>query len=233
MRKYLYFFIFITSFLNNLFSDDFYSFESHQTLNNSKTKIEEILNKIDKDNFKMIDETLGFEYGWISRWISPFNYKIYLTSMEFKKDYVIIRIEGSGGDALSFRTIFHHEKLSKEDLSGIKFDSISYKNHFLGQTLNFIHPALGIIYAGYHSPSLTTSQIWKRSIWYFVADTFLIWAGGRNWFRSKWDPAKYSGNIIGSMIFIRTLSGIQNANLIRGHNRFVQLGYTFPLDFYK
>lgn len=215
-----------------LFSDDFYSFESKETLENTKIRIEEILNKIDKDNFKMIDETLGFQYGWISRWLSPYDYTIYLTELEKNPDIVIIRVEGNGGDALSLRTIFYQEKLNKEDLSDLKFYKLTEKNHFLGQSLNLIHPAFGIFYAGYQSPSLTKSQMWSRSIWYFVIDSFLIWAGGRNWFKSKWDPGKYSGNIIGTMLLIRTISGIQNANLIRGHNRYVNLGYSFPLDLY-
>jgi hypothetical protein len=225
-------FLLLVLFLFPLYSKDFYSFESTQNLENSSLKIDEILNKLDAGNFKMIDETLGFHYGWISRWLSPFNYKIYLTALEKNSNIVVIRIEGNGGDALSFRTIFYHEKLNKEDLSNFKFYSLSEKNHLLGQSLNLIHPALGIIYAGYNSPSLTESQMWSRSIWYFVIDSFLIWAGGRNWFKSKWDPSKYGGNILGTMIIIRTISGIQNANIVRGHNRYVKLGYTFPLDLY-
>jgi hypothetical protein len=229
MKRY---WLFLFLFSLPLLADDFYSFESTKSLENSKTQIEEILKKIDNDNFKMIDETLGFHYGWISRWLSPFNYKVYLTRLEKNPQIVIIRVEGSGGDALSLRSIFYHEKLHKEDLSNFKFYQISEKSHFFGQTLNLVHPVLGILYAGYDSPSLVKSQMWTRSIWYFALDTFLIWAGGRNWFRSKWDPAKYSANIVGSMLFVRTISGIQNANLIRGHNRFVRLGYTFPLDLY-
>ncbi len=230
MKRIILIFILLT--VSNLIADDFYSFESTLSLENSKDKINEILNKIDQGNFKMIDETLGFEYGWVSRWLSPFNYKIYLTKLIKNPDLVIIRVEGNGGDALSLRTIFYHEKLNKDDLSDFKWQSIEYKNHVFGQGLNLIHPALGIFYAGSNSPSLTTSQIKSRTIWYFAIDTFLIWAAGRNWFRSKWDPSKYSGNILGSMLFIRAISGYQNANLIRGHNRFVRLGYTFALDLY-
>lgn len=215
-----------------LLANDFYSFESTENLETSKKRIEEILTKIDQDNFTMIDETLGFHYSWISRWYSPFSYKIYLTTLEKQKKITIIRIEGNGGDALSLRTIFYHEKLSKEELKDFKFVSISSKYHLFGGTLNLIHPALGILYAGYDSPSLTENQMWSRSIWYFVIDSFLIWAGGRNWFKNKWDPAKYSGNILGTMLLIRTISGVQNFNLIRGHNRFYRLEYTFPIDLY-
>lgn len=230
MKKIILLFIFLI--VSTLFAQDFYSFESTLSLENTKDKIDQILNKIDEGNFKMIDETLGFEYGWVSRWISPFNYKVYLTKLTKNPNLVIIRVEGNGGDALSLRSIFYHEKLNKDELSDFKWKSIEYKNHFFGQSLNLIHPVLGIIYAGYNSPSLTKSQMWSRSIWYFTIDTFLIWAAGRNWFQSKWDPAKYSGNILGTMLFIRTISGYQNLNLVRGHNRFVRLGYTFALDLY-
>ncbi len=225
--------IFILFFFNIVIvAQDFYSFESTLSLENTKDKIDQILNKIDEGNYKMIDETLGFEYGWVSRWLSPFNYKIYLIRLIKNPNFVIIRVEGNGGDALSLRNIFYLEKINKDDLSDFKWKSIDYKNHFYGQSLNLIHPALGIIYAGHNSPSLTKSQIWSRSIWYLTIDAFLIWAAGRNWFQNKWDPSKYSGNILGSVLFVRTISGYQNVNLIRGHNRFVRLGYTFPLDLY-
>lgn len=230
MKKYFQA-IFLFLICLNLYADDFYSFESKLNLEKSKVKIEEILNKIDKGNFKMIDETLGFHYGWVSRWTSPFSYKIYLTDLE-KNNLTIIRVEGNSGDALSFRTIFYHEQLNKEDLKDFKYYPIQSKYHIYGQTLNLIHPIFGILYAGYNSPSLTEGQMWSRSIWYFIIDSFLIWAGGRNWFKSKWDPVKYRGNILGTMIFIRTISGVQNINLIRGHNRYYNLGYSFPIDLY-
>ncbi len=231
MKKYYSILVFII-FLNHIISKDFYTFESNENLEISKRKIEEILSKIDSNNFKPVDETLGFQYRWRARWFSPFNYDIYLTTLEKNKNINIIRIEGNGGDALSFRTIFFHEKLSREELKDLTFYPIYDKYHLLGQTFNLIHPSLGILYAGYHSPSLTRSQMWYRGLWYFVIDSFLIWAGGRNWFKNKWDPAKYSNNILATIFLIRTISGIQNFHLIRAHNRYHTLGYTFPLDLY-
>ncbi|MCS7205852.1 MAG: hypothetical protein NZ853_09150 [Leptospiraceae bacterium] len=232
MQKRIFFVLVFFTSTFSLWSVDFYSFESPYKIEETKIKIENLLKKIDNKYFKPIDETLGFHYGWVSRWLSPFDYKIYLTHYEKRQDLVIIRIEGNGGDALSLRTIFFKENLNKEELEGFQFYSLESKNHLFAQTLNLIHPALGILYTGYRSPSLTKSQMLWRSVGHFIVDTILIWAAGKNWFRNDWNPKKFSGNIIGSMIFVRSISAIQLFNRVRAHNRYLELGYSFPLDLY-
>ncbi len=215
-----------------LISQDSYSFYSQYSLEQTKIKIEEILSKIDKENYKPLEKTDGNDFAWVSRWISPFEYKIYIMAMEKKPDFVVIRVEGDSGDALSIRSIFYLEKISTENLKELNFKPITDKSYLLSQTFNLIHPVLGISYTGYQSPSLTKEQMISRSIWFTVFDLFIIWAGGKNWFRNKWDPQKYSGNIIGGMLFFRAISGYQLYNNVRGHNRYIKLGYEFPLNFY-
>lgn len=230
MKKYLSLLLFLYS--SSLLAVDFYSLESRYNLEETRFRVEELLKKIDDGNFKMIDETLGFHYGWVSRWLSPFSYKIYVTALETRNPVTILRVEGNSGDALAFRFLFYQEKLSKEELEDFSFQPLKPKNHLFSQTLNFLHPALAVIYNNYESPVLTASQAWWRGFWYFTLDALLIWAAGKNWFSSRWNPEKYKENIIGVMILTRAIGSIQSMNLTRAHNRYYRLGYQFPLHLF-
>lgn len=108
-------------FLGIVNARDFYSFESNYNKEISKQKIEEILSKLDSNQYKMLDETLGFHYRWVSRWFSPYNYDIYLTTLEKNQNINLIRIEGNGGDALSLRSIFFHEKTKSRRTNKLYF----------------------------------------------------------------------------------------------------------------
>jgi hypothetical protein len=234
MRQTLIGFLLLSlCFASPLTSRNFNSFESPRKIEQAKEDVERILNKIDPDGFVPIDETLGYRYGWTSRWTSPFNYTVYLGNISESKPVPIIMVEGNAGDVLTFSRIFTIEKIVRnEEDTDLVYEKIYPKYHLIGQTLNLLHPSLGVMYASYGSPSLTGKQTFTRSLTYFVIDGFLVWAAGRNWFQEKFDISTNGGQVAAVMLLTRGSGAYQNQALLRGHNRSVQAGYTFALELY-
>jgi len=216
-----------------LLARDFNSFESPRKMEEAKKDVERMLDKMDPNGFVPIDETLGYKYGWTSRWNSPFNYTVFLGDISESKPTPIIMVEGNAGDVLTFSRIFTIEKIVRnEEDAELVYEKIYPKNHFFGQGLNLVHPSLGVMYASYNSPSLTRGQTYTRALTYFFIDGFLVWAAGRNWFREEFNISKNGGQVAAVMLLTRGIGAYQNQALLRGHNRSVQAGYTFPLELY-
>jgi len=216
-----------------LMAREFNSFESPRKMEEAKKDVERMLDKMDPNGFVPIDETLGYKYGWTSRWNSPFNYTVFLGDISENKPTPIIMVEGNAGDVLTFSRIFTIEKIVRnEEDAELVYEKIYPKNHFFGQGLNLVHPSLGVMYASYKSPSLTRGQTYTRALTYFFIDGFLVWAAGRNWFREEFNLSKNGGQVAAVMVLTRGMAAYQNQALLRGHNRNVQAGYTFALELY-
>ncbi len=216
-----------------LLARDFNAFESPRKVDETKADIERMLERLDAGGFEPLEETLGYRYAWTSRWYSPYNYTIYVGTISENKPTTIVMVEGNAADVLTFSHIFTIEKIiQNEEPADVTYEKIYPKSHIWGQGLNLIHPSLGVLYASYKSPSLTRSQTFSRALTYFMLDTFLIWAAGRNWFREEFNISKNGGQVAAVMVLTRSMGAFQNQALLRGHNRNVQAGYTFALELY-
>lgn len=228
------FVIFIFCFvISPLTARNFNSFETQADTEKTKTDIIKLLDKIDPNGYYELDNTKGGKYGWQSRWLSPFNYRIYIDEISMKKPKPILTVEGNAADVITFSRIFTYEKLAMHEAdTELNFEAIEPKSHLIGQSLNLVNPMFGIFYASYNSPSLTTGQTVLRSVSYFFVDSLLIWAAGRNWFREEFSISKNGGQVAAVMLITRGFGAFQNQALIRGHNRNAGLSYTFPLELY-
>lgn len=217
-------------------AETFRSFESAETPDALRWKLVALLNKVDSNNFQYEPETMGFAYLYQSIFTSPFNYRLYAGTVSEKQSMTMIRLEGRTGDVNVFSRILEQEKLIKLDplYTGegkeIQYAALTPKYHWIGQPLNWVAPWLGVLHASYDSPRLTTGQTVFRFSMYFGIDAVLVWAAGRNFFRDKFNAQKYAGNIAAALFLPRVIGSIQSANLVRGHNRLVELKYTFPVQ---
>ncbi len=205
--------------------------ESPYPLDETKEKVEELLKQLDPEGYRQKDSTFGFSYHMAAGWNSPFSYHIYLGNITSRIPTALVRLEGASGDVnLLERILIQEGLLVHQEKEERRMAPLGSKSHAVAQGLNVVAPWLSVLYQSYHSPRLTTGQTVARFLTYFAADAFLVWAGGRNWFQEKWDPKRYGGNIAAGLVFMRILGGWQAANQVRGHNRVVELKYTFPLD---
>lgn len=210
-------------------------FSSHNSTlkpEEARKKTLELLDKLDRNGYLEEDETLGFQSRIENRWLSPFRYDIYFGTVSTKNNTPVIRVEGTTGDVRMMTRILEIEKIINPpaDTSGREYRPLNSKYHAIAQPLNLVAPWIGVLYTSYHSPRLSTGQTVFRFITYFLADAFLTWAAGRDWFRDKYDPVKHRDNIIAVLALPRLIGAVQTFNLVRGHNRVVDLKYTFPVE---
>ncbi|MCE9596877.1 MAG: hypothetical protein K8S54_02825 [Spirochaetia bacterium] len=211
------------------------AFEAAIPLDQLRGKLTGVLDKIDREGYEMEPESQGFAYAYYNLRTSPFTYRMYATTVSEKQPVPILRVEGRSGDVLTFSRILQIEGIVRAESpvmpngETIAFGPLEHKSHILGQSLNLVAPWLGVLHSSYGSPRLTTGQTVFRFSMYFGADALLVWAGGTNWFRNRWNPGRYGGNIAAALAIPRIVGAVQSANLVRGHNRLVELKYTFPV----
>jgi len=209
------------------------SAESPFTPDEAKAKIEAILNKLDTGNFKQEEKTIGFIYLITNRWYSPFNYNFFIQTVTSKNLRTVVRVEGPRGDRLMFARILELEKVIDRDSTPVtkkEPSPLSPKYHAIAQPLNFISPALGVMYVSYKSPRLSRTQTWTRIILYLLTDAILVRTAGSGGFRERYRPEKYSGAIVAALLVPRIIGSVSAAELVTGHNRVMELGYTFYLE---
>ncbi len=210
-------------------------FSSHNSTlkpEEARKKTLELLDKLDRNGYLEEDETLGFASRIENRWLSPFSYDFYFGTVSTKNNTPVIRVEGTSGDVRMMTRILEIEKIINPpaDTSGRDYRPLSSKYQAIAQPLNLIAPWIGVLYTSYHSPRLSTGQTVFRFITYFLADALLTWAAGRDWFRHPFDAVKYRDNIIAVLAVPRLIGAVQTFNLVRGHNRVVDLKFTFPVE---
>ena len=235
MRPYfnrLYFFtgLFLIFFIPalKLHAEGIKIFQSAKSESETKEIIEKVLVEIDGKRFKKHEETMGFSYLYKNRWTSPFKYAVYIGPIKTDSPETMVRIEGTQGDAFMLDHILSLNGLNKNYVSKSNEKLLNKKNHFIAQGMNIYAPWAAVIYNGFHSPRMTRRQTFSRFLFYIIADVFVIYAGGTNWFQEKFDANAYRGNIAAGLLLVRALGSIQTFNLTRGHNRIVELKYTFP-----
>lgn len=218
-----------------LAADTFRSFESPDTPEVLRWKLVALLDRLDRNNYAYEPETLGFTFAYHDRFTSPFSYNIYAGTVSEKQPVTVVRIEGNTGDVYTLSHVFRQEKLIRFEDPTLRADEqyryaeLTEKYHVIGQPLNWVAPWLGVLHSSYNSPRMSTGQTVFRFSMYFGIDAVLVWAAGRNWFRDKWDGQKYAGNIAAALFVPRLVGAVQSFNLVRGHNRLVEMKYTFPV----
>ena len=217
---------------SNLSADTFGVYQTPLEIQIAETKLPALLDEFQKDGYTEEEETLGFSKAWSSDFFSPFNYSIYTGTVSLENKSALIRLEGDSGDVKSITRILEIKGFIDVPRQEYLPEPITLteKSHFYAQGLNLIAPWAGVMYTSWDSPRLTTGQTYFRGIMYFIVDSMLIWAAGRNWFQEPFDLSKNGGQVAAVMILTRSIGAFQSANLVRGHNRFARLGYTFYLE---
>ena len=215
-----------------LMADSFGVYETPLELEQAEARLPGIIDEFQKDGYEEEEETLGFSKAWSSNFLSPFNYSIYTGTVSLENRNAMIRIEGDSGDVKSITRILELKGFIEVPRPEFQPEAIQLteKSHFYAQGLNLLAPWAGVMYASWDSLRLTTGQTYFRGIMYFLVDSLLIWAAGRDWFQEPFDLSKNGGQVAAVMVLTRSIGAFQSANLIRGHNRFARLGYTFYLD---
>ncbi|MBI41706.1 MAG: hypothetical protein CMF59_19095 [Leptospiraceae bacterium] len=217
---------------SGLAADTFGVYQTPLELQVAESKLPGILDEFQKDGYSEEEETLGFSKAWSSDFFSPYNYSIYTGTVSLNNKNTIIRLEGDSGDVKSITRILELKGFIEVPRQEYLPEPITLyeKSHLYAQGLNFLAPWAGVMYTSWDSPRLTTGQTYYRTIMYFLVDSFLIWAAGRNWFQEPFDISKNGGQVAAVMVLTRSIGAFQSANLIRGHNRFARMGYTFYLE---
>lgn len=227
-------FVLLCSLLSSsIFADSVSTHEATADSEATKKRIEEIFQSLDDGDYYFEEETLGFNSLMRDKFVSPFNYWLYLGPISKKQPTTIVRIEGDTGDVRMISRILEQEKVIAEfsNPNGLLNPvPLAPKSHWISQTTTWVAPWLGVLHASYDSPKLSSGQTFFRFGMYFLYDAFMIWAGGRNWFTRKFDLKTYGGNVAAALFLPRVLASYQHANAIRGHNRAAELKYTFYVD---
>lgn len=216
-----------------LYADSFAVYETNnRDIESVRSELNAVMSEFNGNGYERAEETFGFSYAYSSYFFSPYDYFILLGKVSERKPVTMLRIEGNDGDVNAISQILAQKGIINYEYKNpfAKAQTLEEKSHFYGQGLNLLFPWAGVIYSAYDSPMLTSGQAWFRGITYFLVDSFLIWAAGRNWFQDAWDPSKYGGNIAAVMVTTRLIGAFQTAQFVRGHNRYARLGYTFYLD---
>lgn len=217
---------------SSVLADSFGVYETPLTLQQAEARLPGILDEFHKEGYSEEEETLGFNKAYSSDFFSPYNYTLYSGTISLENQKAMIRLEGDSGDVQSVTRILELKGLIEVPRRDFLPDPVplTEKSHLYAQGLNLLAPWAGVMYSSWQSPRLTTGQTYFRTITYFLVDSLLIWAAGRNWFQESFDLSRNGGQVAAVMVLTRSIGAFQSANLIRGHNRFARLGYTFYLD---
>lgn len=219
---------------SSLRAESFAVFESPLSVTDSRYQIDHLLWQLDDYRYDKENESLGFSYLFSSRFFSPYSYDIYGGNISRKIPTTIIRLEGGTGDVRLLARILEQKQMirtpPREEVEKHPARPLDPKSHLVAQGLNLLAPWGAVLYASWDSPRLSSGQTWFRFLTYFFFDLFMVYGGGSNWFRESFQPGKYSANITAGLVFMRLIGAVQQANLIRGHNRVAELKYTFYLD---
>jgi hypothetical protein len=219
-----------------LWADTFRSYESPDTPEVLRWKLVALLDRLDRNNYGYEPETLGFSFAYYNLITSPFSYNLYAGTVSARQPITVLRLEGNTGDVYTLSHVLRQEKLVQfEDPAApgdmqLRYAPLEEKYHSIGQPLNWVAPWLGVLHSSYNSPRLSSGQTVFRFSMYLGLDVVLVWAAGRNWFRDKWDGQKYAGNIAAALFVPRLVGAAQSFNQVRGHNRLVEMKYTFPVQ---
>lgn len=209
--------------------------ESDVNIDEARWALDRFLFRFDRGYYYGDEDTEGFHFLYSSHPLSAFSYDIYGTTVSSTINRTILRVEGGDGDAQTMARVLELEGLIAKG-STVPADAkgdpvvLSEKSHLISQSLNLAAPWLGVWYNTYNTPRLTLGQTWFRFGAYFLADGFLLWAGGTKLWSGKFDASKNGEYIIGALAIPRTIGAVQSFNLVRGHNKLAEFKYTFYLD---
>lgn len=220
-------------FLSKLNADSVRSYESQHNLDSTNDQITKLLKSFDDSMYKD-DESEGFSFRLNSGFWSPFNYDLFSGTLSLNNKLVIVRLEGDSGDVHTISRILEEANILKKGSTKpsepIEPQKLEEKYHTISQSLNLVAPWLAVLHASWNSPRLTTGQTVFRFTAYLLIDGLMVWAGGTGLWQEPFNVKKYGGSIAAALAIPRLFGIWQHANLIRGHNRTVKLGYTFYLD---
>ena len=208
--------------------------ELDKTEEQIKEELRTFLDKLDEDDYFMDDTTQGFSSHFTNNWSSPFYYHFFVGKISTRIPTTILRLETADGDGEAFRTMMIADGLlpptaTLPEEEHLDQETPGYRYHAPAQGLNLIAPWLAVLYAG-ESPRMSSEQKWIRFFSYLAADILVIGAGGTNGFRERFNYEEHKDLILGGLAMIRAVGAYQTFNLVRGHNRMVEMKYTFPVD---
>lgn len=208
-----------------------YVFESNLQGEALDKRVKEVVDQLDQDGYTTPEETKGFRYRLSSNIFSPFSYEVFTGEISSKNQANIIRVEGGSGDALLLARMLEQEGIINEPFrNGVNAQKVSSKSYLASQGLNLVAPWLAVFYNGHNSPRWTTNQMYFRSLIYFGMDLLLVSAAGTNLYKEKFSADKYGDRILMGLAITRMAGAIDSFQLVRGHNRMVELKYTYYFD---
>lgn len=219
-----------------LYADSVGMYESELSEAEAQQALEDFLNKFDPDAFTFEDETEGFHFYVSSDLFSAYHYNIYGVHITSTIPETVIRLEGDTGDVQTLSRILEQENIIKAgstlppDVEGKEPVPLEPKSHWISQSLNWVAPWLSVLHASWNSPRLSTGQTLFRFCAYFLMDGLMLWAGGTGLWSGPFDLSENGGAAAAAMLLPRIYGSFQHANLIRGHNRIAEMGYTFYID---
>lgn len=168
------------------------------------------------------EQTNGFTYRYTNPFINIYPFDIYIGEY---KNGSMVRIESLDNTNNALLSVFTTEAY------GTKFPITHQpKSLIIGDLLTVVLPAAGHIYTTIDSPT-NTSLSWLYSILYLGIDGGLLWMGGTSFFTHSFDP--FQTGLISTLSLMGTYRAahlILNHLSIMGHNRMIQLGYTFQFE---
>ena len=215
------------------------SYEASATTAELKLKVQGLLSRLDKGNFKEKQETFGFDYRFQSRFMSPWKYNIYIG--DFNRGNTgksLVRIEGRTGTVLSWLRVMELEQiLDAKSVSWLKvrthapkeFRNLKRKSQVVTQLLNIVSPSLAVLYlgGGSSSPVMTSQQKYSAVISYLSLDILSYYIGGNLLFRTRHNASENQKFILAGLLATRAYGAAKLWNNVRAHNRLFGLNYSF------
>lgn len=210
---------------------------------NLNSKIILILSKVDPDGFKDNPKTHGFSYRYEDRFLSPFDFNIYIGRLNQRSPDSIVRIESSDkGQEKVWKQILEYELLKNPPEEDAR--KLEKKSYILTIATNLVQPSISVMYNSYESPFYTFSDTFWTSTFYILTDAILVgsaylYAKNKAHRKTIWEnllnkkgpppliQGPDAGAIWGALAITRLYrlwGGIQDT---RAHNRMVELEYTF------
>ncbi len=229
----LFFFGAASFFTPSLYADTSRAYRSNLSVEEARSKIETLLEKIDGNNFYSPEETLGYRFRFYNRWLSAYSYDIFIGTISAQNNRTVLRLEGNDGDVVTLAQIMELENIVQAGATEIDSGELrlpTEKYHLFAQTLNLVSPAVGVWYQSANSPRMTGGQAVARSIGFLAADLLALYLGGTRFFQTRFRTDINSRYIVWLLGVNRFTGALYAFNIIRGHNNLVELGYTLRFD---
>jgi len=168
------------------------------------------------------EQTNGFLFRYTNPFFNIYPFDIFIGEYN---DGTMVRIESIDNTNNALLSVFATEAY------GTKFNiTHNAKSVILGDLLTVVLPAAGHLYSTIDSP-FNSSLSWLFSLLYLGIDGGLLWMGGTSFFTHSFDP--FHTGLVATLSLMgtyRVAHLLFNHLSITGHNRMIELGYTFQFE---